>query len=194
MATPCEVVPSINPALVTVALISNVPKMPLPLPSMTPPASLMTNNAGSPPSLPTPTILSLTLVSVNPPPLSVIRLLPPDIDTVPPPESVTLCAMNRVVWLELPKRLMLPALLSVAPPSVSVAPFRTLTAPELTSTPKSVALTTTSRLPPAELIAVPPLKIVMSMAVPPLWMKSLPPRKCGRRHQCRRRGWSRCRR
>ena len=45
----------------------------------------------------------------------------------------------------------------------------------MTSTPESVALTTTSSLPPAELIAEPPLKIVMSMAVPPLWMKSLPP-------------------
>ena len=38
-------------------------------------------------------------------------------------------------WLVLPRRLMLPALLSVAASSVSVAPFRTLTVPELTSTP-----------------------------------------------------------
>ena len=74
---------------------------------------------------------------------------------------------------------MLPALLSVAAPSVSVAPFRTLTVPELTSVPESVALTATSRLPPAELMAEPPLKMVMSMVVPPLWMKSLPPPESG---------------
>ena len=40
---------------------------------------------------------------------------------------------------------------------------------------ESVALTTTSRVPPAETTAVPPLKTVGSTAVPPLRMISLPP-------------------
>ena len=68
-----------------------------------------------------------------------------------------------------------PALLSVATLTVSLAPFATLMVPELVSVPSSTPLTCTSRLPPRELTAVPPLDTVGSTALPPDRTISSPP-------------------
>ena len=78
-----------------------------------------------------------------------------------------MASISNVAPLAVPERLMLPAPASLAAAIASAPPSATLMAPEFMSVPKSTALVTTLMLPPAELIAVPPLKIVTSMAVAP---------------------------
>jgi len=117
---------------------------------------LLTNAPGPPgvPMVPTPAIVLLTLVSVTPLPMLILS----DVDdsvTLPAPVRLTLvpdAASMANVAPAVICRLMAPTL-TIDEPTVSVAKSSIVIVPELVSVPESVALTTTSSWPPAELIA-----------------------------------------
>ena len=162
-------VPSMRPAFKTAAA-SIKRGWPATLPLIVP---LLTRF--KPTILPVPTIVLLALVSVAAV-LPEMTLFPvPVSSAVPPPVKVTALWTSNVVWETAPESLIEPALVTVAAASVSVPPSSTLTIPEFVSVPELVKFVTASRRPPAELIAVPPLKIAMSIAIPPLSTVSLPP-------------------
>jgi len=104
--------------------------------------------------VPTPAIVLLTLVSVTPLPMLILS----DVDdsvTLPAPVRLTLvpdAASMANVAPAVICRLMAPTL-TIDEPTVSVAKSSIVIVPELVSVPESVALTTTSSWPPAELIA-----------------------------------------
>ena len=80
--------------------------------------------------MPAPTIVLLMLVSDTVAPLSMMKLFPlDDIDSVPPPDSVTLASMSKVAPLPplVPCSLIEPPLVMTAAPSVRVPPSTTLT-------------------------------------------------------------------